>query len=207
MNIITLSTIDAAVNAAFESAQAKFDPTPAGAASIKRLRVASKEIGAGCALCTDVYNGPRGTGFQVGAAVTIGSKRFVCVRNHGPETWRERDWDRKGMKQALDEKYSSRIEAGIEAGGVTLAATEADRAKFSQLMTLLREAEELRATEDQKTEFLDSTVTIADIHGTVHNVSVRQARSIVVDYGMQVNAIWAEWAQAKAGILQGIQGA
>ena len=149
---------------------------------------------------TDLYNGSRGNGFQILGTMRIGKFTFYRSRQHGPEAWRERDWSIPQMFEALEADYSSVISKGIAIGDITLAAQEDDRSKFTQLISLLREAEELQPGDDEKAAFRSSPVTIADIHGQPHSMSVQEARGLIVQYGMQLNSLWAIYAQRRADL-------
>lgn len=188
MNTLTLSQIDAAVDAAFQTALAA------------PQRIAPQQIGDGCNLRTDVYVGPRGSGFAVVAQIKIGQRTIARVRQHGPETWREHDWDRKAINDALEADYNAKAAMGITVNGVTLAAAESDRAKFTQLIALLREAEELQSDDASKTAFRASTTKIADIHDAVHEVAVTEARQLIVQYGQTLNALWTDYANRRAAL-------
>jgi len=100
----------------------------------------------------------------------------------------------KGMKYArIEADFQAAIAAGITVSGITLAANDSDRARFVELLTLLREA---NAPEDMP-------VTIADIAGTTHRVTVADLRRIMVQYGLAVQANWT----TKAARLQAVQNA
>lgn len=155
--------------------------------------------GAGLTLRTDIYNGPHGAGFAIIAALKIGDQTLCRVRQHGPETWRERAWDRMAIEAALEADYRAKLAHGVTVNEVTLAADDSDRAKFSQFATLLREAEELKP-EEERTAFLLSTVKIVDIHNAVHELSVTEARALIVAYGMAAAALWVEFAQQREAL-------
>lgn len=55
---------------------------------------------------------------------------------------------------------------------ITLHCTAEARAKFSQMLVLLREAEDLQPDETAKTAFRASMQTIADKDGNTHTLSV-----------------------------------
>lgn len=38
------------------------------------------------------YDGPDGKGYVIVRKVTLAGKRYYKMENHGPETYRERDW-------------------------------------------------------------------------------------------------------------------
>ena len=80
MNPLTISQISAAVDAAFQTALAQAAPV---------TKSAPQAIGYNATLRTDVYMGPKGSGFVVYAAVDLKFRTLVIVRQHGPETWRE----------------------------------------------------------------------------------------------------------------------
>lgn len=71
---------------------------------------------------------------------------------------------------------------------ITLGASDIDRAAFSQLLILLREAQELSA---DQTAFANSSYPITDINGAAHVVTVNELRNILVTYGMMYQSIWA----------------
>jgi hypothetical protein len=71
---------------------------------------------------------------------------------------------------------------------ITLGAYDVDRAAFSQLLVLLREAQELSA---DQTAFANSSYPITDINGVSHIMSVNELRNILVTYGMMYQSIWA----------------
>jgi hypothetical protein len=50
--------------------------------------------------------------------------------------------------------WRNQLAAGIEVGGITLAATENDQAAFTRLLTLLREVESLQPDETARAAFL-----------------------------------------------------
>ena len=149
-------------------------------------------------VCTDVYSGPQGTGFQVAGQINIGGALFMRVRQHGPEIWREHSWDRTGMLAALDKAHGRLVGGGICVHGITLRAEESDRASFAQLVTLLREAEELQPDEAAKAAFRNSEVTITDIAGSPHRISTSEVRAMLVEYGLRLNSEWTDLVIAKA---------
>jgi len=192
MSSLTLSRINGAVDAAFQAALALPQPQ----------RVLPQQIGDNTTLRTDVYNGPRGLGFVVIAQIKIGKRVVTSARQHGPETWRERDWDRKAIQDALEAEYNAQIANGITVNGITLAAQKDDRDKFTQLIALLREAEELQPDETAKAAFRNSTTKIADIHNTVREITITEARQLIVQYGQAVNALWTDYANRRSSLSQ-----
>ena len=71
--------MSAAVDAAFQTTLGL--PTPA--------RVAPANIADNATLRTDVYTGPKGSGFVVAAVMDLGWRKLTISRQHGPETPRE----------------------------------------------------------------------------------------------------------------------
>jgi hypothetical protein len=69
--------------------------------------------------------------------------------------------------------------------GITLATQESDRNAFTGLLTLVNEA----VSAGLQTEA--SSVTIADITGTPHTVTVAQLRGIMLGYGQHLSTLWA----------------
>ena len=74
---LTLSQIVAAMDAAFQAALSN------------PQKVAAQPIGDNAILRTDIYTGPKGSGFAVSAVVDLKWRKLVIARQHGPETWRE----------------------------------------------------------------------------------------------------------------------
>jgi len=85
--------------------------------------------------------------------------------------------------------WTERI-GGVAVGDVRLAAGERDRALFAQTLVLLREAEDLLATEAEKIAFRASTQTIIDCKGVPHSMSVTELRELLVQYGLNYRTIW-----------------
>ena len=79
MDSLSLSQINAALDAAFQAALAAPQPQRADVHS----------IGTNATLRTDIYSGAAGSGFLVTATVELGWRTLSIVRQHGPETWRE----------------------------------------------------------------------------------------------------------------------
>jgi len=77
---LTLSQINAAVDAAFQTALAQTSP----------VRVSAVQISDNATLRTDVYYGANGGGFVVVATVDLRFRQLVISKQHGPETWRDR---------------------------------------------------------------------------------------------------------------------
>ena len=200
MNTLTLTQINEAADAAFQTALVIFEAHAADGAKPALQRVAPQQICEGCILRTDVYAGIKGAGFIVVAQLAIGDRTISSIRQHGPETWRERDWDRKAIEDALGADYNAQVAKGITVNGITLAAQKDDRDKFTQLIALLREAEELLPDDAAKAAFRETIVAISDINNTVHEISVMQARQLIVQYGQAVNALWADYANRRAAL-------
>jgi len=80
MSILTLSQISAAVDAAYQTTMALATP----------VKVAAVAIGDNATLRTDIYAGPKGTGFVVVAIVDLKWRTLTIAKQHGPETWREK---------------------------------------------------------------------------------------------------------------------
>ena len=78
MSKLKLSEVVAAVEAAFKNT-----PTPA-------VQVAPHQIGDNATLRTDVYTGPKGSGFVVTATLDLGWRKLVIARQSGPEAQREK---------------------------------------------------------------------------------------------------------------------
>jgi len=80
------------------------------------------------------------------------------------------------------------------------AAQDGDKAAFTQLITLLREAEELQPSDEAREAFRASPVTIADRAGNPHSMSVQEVRGLIVQYGLQLNELWVNYAKNRAVI-------
>ena len=71
-----------------------------------------------------------------------------------------------------------------------------DRALFSSALALYRTHEDLLPDEESKEAFRNSTVTFADADGHPHELTVQQARQLLVVYGATYQSIWAAAAAA-----------
>jgi|694.fasta_scaffold00486_9 hypothetical protein len=94
-------------------------------------------------------------------------------------------------KAASDAKWALYVakKQGIKVTeDITLGVTDSDRAAFSQLLVLLREAQELST---DKEAFANSVYPITDVKGASHIVTVTELRNILVTYGMMYQSIWA----------------
>lgn len=78
----------------------------------------------------------------------------------------------------------------VPAFGIKLLCGKEDRAKFSQLLVMLREAEELLPA-DQRDAFKSSDITFSDANGSSCTRSVTAFRQLMVEYGQAYNALWA----------------
>jgi len=201
MNTLNLTQINAAVDAAFATALATWNAHALDATQPALQHSAVQTIGDGVTLRTDVYTGPRGAGFAIFATLTIGKRTLTACKQHGPETGRERALTRDAVLAALEADYAATLSAGITVAGITLAAEANDQAKFSQLMTLLREAEEQCPDDGAKAAFRESATTIVDIRDAVHSMSVAGARALIVQYGTALNVMWTAFAQRREALM------
>jgi hypothetical protein len=97
--------------------------------------------------------------------------------------------------------YEKTITKGITVNEITFAAQDSDRAAFTQLMTLLREAEEAQPDDAAKATFRASQYTVTDIDGAPHSLAVDQIRAAIIQYGNAINGLWASFAEKKASIM------
>ena len=200
MNTLTLSQIDTAVDAAFQTALASSQAHAADATQPALQKVAPQIIGDSCTLRTDIYTGSHGSGFAVATQLKIGKRTITHIRQYGPETASERDWDHKAILDALEADYNTQVAKGITVNGITLAAQKDDLDKFTQLIALLREAEELQPDEAAKAAFRASNTNITDIQNAVHEVTVTEARQLIVQYGQMVAVLWTNYANQRAAL-------
>lgn len=92
-----------------------------------------------------------------------------------------------------DSEFAAALAAGIEVGGISLGAEEHDRNAFVQMLVLLQEAERINQRQEK--------VKIRDAKGTVRELTVAQARSILVGYGAAYQALWLNRAERHAAIV------
>jgi len=97
------------------------------------------------------------------------------------------DRELKWNKTVLD--WTERV-GGIVVGDIRLAASDRDRSMFANILVLLREAEDLLNTEEEKIAFRDSPQTIIDCKGQRHTMSVTELRALLVQYGINYQALW-----------------
>ena len=84
----------------------------------------------------------------------------------------------------IEGAFAARIRQGITIGGITLRAADSDRTAFTQLLTMLNEAERLG--------MLPPTTTIADKDGVPHELPTAQVRAMLVQYGSIYQALWIQ---------------
>lgn len=101
----------------------------------------------------------------------------------------------------LEKAAMRRLAAGVEIGGITLAAGDADQQAFTRLLTLLREAHELQPDAASKSAFMNTPQVITDIHGKPHTLpGVNALRKLLVAYGAAIRDLWTTHATRKAAI-------
>ena len=101
----------------------------------------------------------------------------------------------------LERASTLRLTAGIEVEGLTLGATPADQAAFTNLLALLREAYDLQPNAASRQAFLATPQVIADIHGTPHTLpNIRALRKLLVAYGVAIRDLWIERTNARAAV-------
>ena len=81
---------------------------------------------------------------------------------------------------------------GITVNGIRLASAGKDRSIFSQMLVLLREAEDMQPDEASKTAFRQSPQTIVDADGQSHTMTVTDVRALLVLYGSAYRDLWQD---------------
>ena len=188
MSKLTFSAVEAAVATAM-------------AAPEKGVR----QVADNCSLRTVVYTSAKGAGVEVRATVMAAGVAVTLVRQRGPEVFREVAPPDFAVLQAkafskAQAEYDEAVANGIVVNGTTFGARDGDRAAFNQLLTLLREAEELEPDDPAKTAFRASVRTVADKAGAPHQMTVDQIRSAMVQYGQVINGLWAALVTTKAAV-------
>ena len=84
----------------------------------------------------------------------------------------------------IDGAFAARIRRGITVAGITLRAADSDRTAFTQLLTMLNEAERLK--------MLPAQTAIADRDGQPHTLPTDQVRALLVQYGGIYQALWLQ---------------
>jgi len=82
----------------------------------------------------------------------------------------------------IDGAFAARIRRGITVDGITLRAADSDRTAFTQLLTMLNEAERLG--------MLPAQTAIADLDGQPHTLPTDQVRALLVQDGGICQALW-----------------
>jgi hypothetical protein len=95
----------------------------------------------------------------------------------------------------IEGAFAARIRQGITIGGVTLRAADTDRTAFTQLLTMLNEAE--------RVGMLPPTTTIADKDGVPHELPTAQVRAMLVQYGGIYQTLWLQ----KVGLENAVKAA
>ena len=178
MNILTASQVCAAVDAAVASTLALEKP----------VRVATAPLSDNCTIRTDVYVGPKGSGFIVTATLDLGYCTIMTCKQHGPETWRERPFPNSAtllgmLQKGLDAKVALGFSDPVT--GITLALTSEDRAAFDALYNHLQR----KATPD------DEVITIAALDRTPHNITFAGFHALLVRAGDYYSGLWGNKLQ------------
>jgi len=84
----------------------------------------------------------------------------------------------------IDGAFPARLPRGITVAGITLRAADSDRTAFTQLLTMLNEAERLK--------MLPAQTAIADRDGQPHTMPTDQVRALLVQYGGIYQALWLQ---------------
>jgi hypothetical protein len=99
-------------------------------------------------------------------------------------------------KQALIAAEREGIEVPLGTGSIRMLCGDRDRALFASALTLYRTHEDLLPDEAAKESFRGSMVTFSDASGQPHELTVQQARQLLVVYGAMYQAIWAAAAES-----------
>lgn len=97
----------------------------------------------------------------------------------------------------IDAQYAAIIAKGVtltdpsKPGTITLAADDAARSNFTQLLTHLANAESVSST-------VSETITVEDLSGRLHVMTVKQFQKLMADYGRTCYALWTAYRQKAA---------
>jgi hypothetical protein len=104
--------------------------------------------------------------------------------------------------RAAETFFEAQLRDGIEVDGVRLPALPSDRAAFSELLLLLREAHDLQPDAEAKAAFRALRHKIIDATGTARDLDLLEIRQLLVQYGLAYKALWddhtAEIARIRA---------
>ena len=203
MNTLTLTQINAAVDAAFTAALAN-PPTQ---------RVAPVAIADNATLRTDIYTGPKGSGFVVAAVVDLKYLKLTIAKQNGPETWRNQPLAAEDVilshcqlaaRIDLDNAYDARCGAGLSvalgSGTITFANSASDRSVLDEFRS--HEIARLALATDMtaRAAILAEPYLLLDNTGTVHTCTVGDAIAAIVAAGELYKALYALHAQRLAAI-------
>ena len=87
----------------------------------------------------------------------------------------------------IENNYQARVDAGAAMGDVHLKMADSDRSAFTQLLTLLNEAERFGQ--------LPTETTISDYNSNPITLPTAQIRLLVVQYGLVYQSIWTKKMQ------------
>ena len=104
--------------------------------------------------------------------------------------WTQTPKTKKAIDECLGEienNYQARVDAGAVLGDVHLKMADYDRSAFTQLLTLLNEAERFGQ--------LPTETTIADYIGNPITLPTMQVRLLIIQYGLVYQSIWSRKVQ------------
>lgn len=113
-----------------------------------------------------------------------GSVGYGTYDNENPNLSAMNYWEVAEFEYTIepDRIYHTAIEAGYDTGdGYTLGISDSDRFNWTQLLVLLRESGAADTT----------NVTIADISGSMHNITLADFRQKMVAAGIYYQQLWA----------------
>ena len=104
--------------------------------------------------------------------------------------WTQTPKTKKTIDECLGEienNYQARVDAGAVMGDVHLKMADSDRSAFTQLLTLLNEAERFGQ--------LPTETTISDYNSNTITLPTMQLRLLIIQYGLIYQSIWSKRVQ------------
>lgn len=100
-------------------------------------------------------------------------------------------------RESIEATFNAAIAAGITAGGITLAAADADRNAFAQRTTLFNTVANSMGSEFPAFASTNTTV-VRDKNGLAHTMTIAQFLTLMIGYGQAFDTLWTTRANALA---------
>lgn len=124
--------------------------------------------------------------YQLEGTIPLTSGGIGWTYNTDTNTFTPPQKTQKQIDDERDSEFQSKVDAGynIPETSIILPLSDNDRNQFANLLVLLKEGIDLGKLTN------DTDITIKDIDGNIHTVTIGDYKSIIFDYGFYYKTIW-----------------